>query len=30
LYDIEAYLDWEMTVDPKFSSQLVPEQHRVR
>jgi hypothetical protein len=30
LYDAEAYLDWEMTVDNKFSSHLVPEQHRVR
>jgi hypothetical protein len=30
LYDDEAYLDWEMTVDNKFSSHLVPEQHRVR
>jgi hypothetical protein len=30
LYDAEAYLDWEMTVDNKFSSCLVPEQHRVR
>jgi hypothetical protein len=30
LYDVEAYLDWEMIVDNKFSSHLVPEQHRVR
>jgi hypothetical protein len=30
LYDAEAYLDWEMTVDNKFNSHLVPEQHRVR
>jgi hypothetical protein len=30
LYDAEAYLDSEMTVDNKFSSHLVPEQHRVR
>jgi hypothetical protein len=30
LYDVEAYLDWEMTVDNKFHSHLVPEQHRVR
>jgi hypothetical protein len=30
LYDAEAYLDWEMTVDNKFSSHLVPEQHHVR
>jgi hypothetical protein len=29
-YDAEAYLDWEMTVEQKFSSYLVPEQHRVR
>ena len=29
-YDAEAYLDWEMIVDQKFSSHLVPEQHRVR
>jgi hypothetical protein len=30
LYDVEAYLDWEMTVDNKFSSHLVPGQHHVR
>jgi hypothetical protein len=30
LYDAKAYLDWEMTVDNKFSSHLVPEQHHVR
>jgi hypothetical protein len=30
LYDAEAYLDWEMTVDNKFSSHLLPEQYRVR
>jgi hypothetical protein len=30
LYDGEAYLDWEMTVDNKFSSHLILEQHRVR
>jgi hypothetical protein len=30
LYDAEAYLDWEMTIDNKFSSHLVPKQHRVR
>jgi hypothetical protein len=30
LYDAEAYLDWDITVDNKFSSHLVPEQHRVR
>lgn len=29
-YDAEAYLDWEMTVEQKFNSHLVPEQHRVR
>jgi hypothetical protein len=29
-YDAEAYLDWEMTVEQKFSSHLIPEQHRVR
>jgi hypothetical protein len=29
-YDAEDYLDWEMTVEQKFSSHLVPEQHRVR
>jgi N-acetyl-anhydromuramyl-L-alanine amidase AmpD len=29
-YDIESYLDWEMTVEQKFSSHLVTEQHRVR
>ena len=29
-YDVEAYLDWEMTVEQKFNSHLVPEQHRVR
>jgi hypothetical protein len=29
-YDAGAYLDWEMTVEQKFSSHLVPEQHRVR
>jgi hypothetical protein len=30
LYDVEAYLNWEMTGDNKFSSHLIPEQHRVR
>jgi hypothetical protein len=30
LYDAKAYLDWEMTVDNKFSSHLVLEQHRIR
>jgi hypothetical protein len=29
-YDAEAYLDWEMTIEQKFNSHLVPEQHRVR
>jgi hypothetical protein len=29
-YDAETYLDWEMTVEQKFNSHLVPEQHRVR
>jgi hypothetical protein len=29
-YDAEAYLDWEMTVEQKFSSHFVPEQHCVR
>jgi hypothetical protein len=30
LYDVKDYLDWEMTVDNKFSSHVVLEQHRVR
>jgi hypothetical protein len=30
LYDAETYLDWEMTVEQKFSSHLVPEQHKVQ
>jgi hypothetical protein len=30
LYDAEAYLDWDMTVENEFSSRLVHEQHRVR
>jgi hypothetical protein len=30
LYAAEAYLDWDMTVEQKFSSHLVAEQHRVR
>jgi hypothetical protein len=30
LYDAKAYLDWGIIVDNKFSSHLVPEQHRVR
>ena len=29
-YDAEAYLDWEMIVEQKFNSHLVPEQHQVR
>jgi hypothetical protein len=29
-YDAEAYLDWEMTVEQKINSHLVPERHRVR
>jgi hypothetical protein len=29
-YDAKAYLDWEMTIEQKFSSHLVPEQHHVR
>jgi hypothetical protein len=29
-YDAEGYLDWEMIVEQKFSSHLVPEEHRVR
>jgi hypothetical protein len=29
-YDADAYLDWEMTVEQKFNSHLVPEVHRVR
>jgi hypothetical protein len=30
LYDAETYFDWEMTIDQKFSSHLVLEQHHVR
>jgi hypothetical protein len=30
LYDAEAYLDWEMIVEQKFRSHLVPEQYHVR
>jgi hypothetical protein len=30
LYEAKAYLDWEMTADNKFSSHLVPQQHRDR
>ena len=29
-YDAEAYLDWEMIVEQKLNSHLVPEIHRVR
>ena len=29
-YDAEGYLDWEMTVEQKFSAHLVPKHHRVR
>ena len=29
-YDAEVYLNWEMTVEQKFNSHLVPEVHRVR
>jgi hypothetical protein len=29
-YDAETYLDWDMMVEQKFSSHLVPEHHRVR
>jgi hypothetical protein len=29
-YDVEGYLDWEMTVEQKFSAHLVPERHRVQ
>jgi hypothetical protein len=28
-YNVDAYLDWEMTVDNKFNSHLDPEQHHV-
>ena len=28
--DLEAYLDWEMAIDQKFSSHQVPEEYRVR
>jgi hypothetical protein len=30
LYDVETYLDWEMMVEQKFSSHLVPEQHKIQ
>jgi hypothetical protein len=29
-YDVEVCLDWVMTVEQKYSSHLIPEQHRVR
>jgi hypothetical protein len=29
-YDAEAYLDWKMTIEQKFNSHFVAEQHRVR
>jgi hypothetical protein len=29
-YDAEAYLNWEMTIEQKFSFHLVPKQHCVR
>jgi hypothetical protein len=29
-YNAEDYLDWKMTVEQKFSSHLIPEQHHVR
>ena len=29
-YDAEGYLDWEMTVEQKFSAHLVPDEHQVR
>jgi len=29
-YDADAYFDWEMQVEQKFNSHLVPEIHRVR
>jgi hypothetical protein len=29
-YDADAYLDWEMTIEQKFNSHLVPKIHRVR
>jgi hypothetical protein len=30
LYDAESYLNWEIRVELKFSSHLVPEQHKIR
>jgi hypothetical protein len=29
-YDAKTYLDWEMTVEQKFRSHLIPKRHRVR
>jgi hypothetical protein len=29
-YDAEVYLDWEMTVEQKLNSHLVPDVHKVR
>jgi hypothetical protein len=29
-YDVEAYLDWEMTVEQKLNSHVVLEVHKVR
>ena len=29
-YDAEEYLDWEMTIEQKFASHLVPDHHKVR
>ena len=29
-YDAEGYLDWEMTIEQKFATHLVPERHQVR
>jgi len=28
--DPKVYLDWELVVEQKFNSHLVPEEHRVR
>jgi hypothetical protein len=30
LYEAEAYIDWEMSVENKFSSHLILELHHVR
>jgi len=27
--DLEAYLDWELAIEQKFNSHLVPAKHRV-